>query len=179
MKNSILFAFIIGLAACQCNTDNNKPTLDVEAEKQAILKMAGDRFGRMMAAPTAKAMAEAYAENTIAEPVYLPQNDSLLVGREAIVEWGTWFFGTYEIAFGNEGPFYDEWIIEENLAVHVYEAKGHFIEKATGDSIRSEQKATDVFKKVNGEWVYASHMWNANGMDIPMFNPDCERETKD
>ncbi|MFY0654950.1 MAG: hypothetical protein JXQ96_23165 [Cyclobacteriaceae bacterium] len=178
MKTNLTL-ILAALLAFSCRTspeESSKEVFDPEQEKEAILKMAGDRFGRMLAAKTPKAVAQVYTENTISEPVYMPQNGNILVGREAIIEWGIEFFGEYDLtADWDAGPYYDNWTVKKDLAIHQYVAKGYFIERATGDSVRTDQKTTDIFHKINGEWLYASHSWNANRMDVVMFNPDCVR----
>ncbi|GAL68397.1 hypothetical protein JCM19301_2004 [Jejuia pallidilutea] len=60
------------------------------------------------------------------------------------------------------------------MAVHRYESRGYFIDRATKDSIFSSQKTVDVFKKENGIWLYSSHTWNTNSDAIIIFNPVCD-----
>jgi hypothetical protein len=177
MKRLLIIALICCSGfSCQTEEQKNYQTkVDKESEKAAIIKMTSERFERLVAAGSGEKMAEVYIQNTVETPVYLPQNDMVLVGREAIKEWGTQFFEKYDLAFGDEGPQFEQWVIYGNVAIHHYVVKGYFIERLTGDSIRTEQKATDTFEKINGEWLFSSHMWNTNSMDVPMFNPDCTK----
>ncbi|QLE02439.1 nuclear transport factor 2 family protein [Galbibacter sp. BG1] len=173
MKILIPIASLIFLTSCSRAT-HKENTFTPEDEKKAIIAMTNERFERMLAEKDPQKIAQIYTENTVANPVYMPQNDEVLIGKQAILKWGVQFFRTYALTAGNSNQvLYDNWIISPTTAVHRYESKGYFIELSTGDSIKVDQKTTDVFEKVNGKWLYSSHMWNCNSEEIKMFNPDC------
>ena len=170
MKIQLIFVALGLLIACNSREPN------AEEEKKAIIAMTTARFERMLAADNPAEVARIYTENTVDQPVYMPQNNKILVGRQEIIDWATDFFGKYKLTSGAPADLYDAWIIDDLIAVHTYVSQGYFIERATGDSIYTDQKSTDVFKKEKGEWLYASHMWNVSDPEIKMFNPVCKPE---
>ncbi|GAL89491.1 hypothetical protein [Jejuia pallidilutea] len=177
MKGITKYLIVVSLVCYSVTgcTEKKGDTFDAEHEKNEIIKMTGERFKRMMATDNPNEIAQIYTENTVEVPVYMPQNDEVLIGKEAIRGWGEKFFGKYRLTVGK--PYkglYDEWLLSPEMAVHRYESRGYFIDRATKDSIFSSQKTVDVFKKENGIWLYSSHTWNTNSDAIIIFNPVCD-----
>jgi len=173
MKQIYTFVILGVLMSCGSKEKNDNTSIPTSNDQELIVQMMSNRFLRFQNSPEPVDQARIYCENLTNDAVWMPQNGKLLRGKEEIQKWAEWFFSNYILVLDPERQIFDEVEISDNLAVRRFTSGGHYVIKATGDSVAFDQKYEDVFKKENGEWEIASHVWSSNNKDKSVWNPDC------
>ena len=170
MKQLSILLVLVSLVGCRTKERIENSKINLNKDKELIVQMLTDRYNKFQNASDPLEQAKIYVENLTEDAIWMYQNGAQIKGKANVRKWDEWFFSNYSLVV--EKTFFDEPLIGSNIAVRRFISVGYYIVKATGDSLRFNQKYEDVFHKVNGEWKIASHMWNSNNIDQSIWNLD-------
>jgi len=169
MNKFLFFALLKPLFGCNRTGSDQNDAMD------EITAIYLDRMNRFQAADDPIDKAKIYVEYITDDAIWMPQNQEEVHGKANIYQWAAWFFSTYTFIPNPGEPKHEDSWIEGDLAYHRFSSNGIYIIKATCDTIPFSQKYLDVFRKEEGKWKIAIHMWSSNNMKQSIW--DLEKDT--
>jgi ketosteroid isomerase-like protein len=137
------------------------PTLDVQAEEEAIREMYAQRLEQIQGGAELESKVSAYMSVFAADAVLMPPNAPTVEGPEAIEAWAMNFFGSYVLNIHELRVEVLE--IGPQLAVRRFRSVGEYIPVDGSEPFPYDQKYVDhLRKKPDGSWEIVLHMWSPN-----------------
>ncbi len=165
LTNLVILIFLIS-----CGTGVNNKGQTEKDDKRLIEEMLTDRFNRFQSSSDPLEQAQIYVKDVSNDAIWMPQNDELIQGKDNIKKWAEWFFSTYKLVLDPNKQYFEEPVIDGDVAYRRFASSGYYIEISTGDSIRFDQKYIDTFMRINGNWKISTHMWSSNDLDESIWN---------
>jgi len=137
----------------ESNQNSTKKTeIMQKEEKQKIEKLLSE-YKKSLNTSDANLAQSLYTKDGVFMPTEAPSG----IGAESILKSYEFVFSQIQL---NIEFFFEEIVVEGNMAFAVTSSKGTTLIHATGDTIPEANRELFVFEKVNNEWKIARYMFN-------------------
>ena len=170
MKQIYIFMIFGVILCCDSKEKIDNSSIQISKDQVLIVQMMSDRFLNFQKSSDPLEQAQIYVKDISNDASWMPQNDKLIRGKNNIKRWAEWFFSTYKLVLDPNKQYFEEPVIDGDIAYRRFTSGGYYIEISTGDSIQFDQKYIDTFMRINGIWKITTHMWSSNDLDKSIWN---------
>jgi len=151
---AIFFMTSCGEKSNQESNQNSTKKTEImqKEEKQKIEKLLSE-YKKSLNTSDANLAQSLYTKDGVFMPTEAPSG----IGAESILKSYEFVFSQIQL---NIEFFFEEIVVEGNMAFAVTSSKGTTLIHATGDTIPEANRELFVFEKVNNEWKIARYMFN-------------------
>jgi ketosteroid isomerase-like protein len=165
-----LYKLVLIILLLSCGSRGTQDLPIQKDDKKLIEEMLSERFNEFQNSTDPNLKAQIYVKDVDNDAVWMPPNSKLIRGKEEIRNWGEWFFSNYKLVLDPKEQYFEEPVIDGNVAYRRFTSGGYYIVISSGDSVRFHQKYIDTFKKINGSWKITTHMWSSDNLDVSIWN---------